>query len=101
MASEVMTRDHPDWNKFVELLKTELTKDEPRYKDMPTMWHTFCDGKWTGALTVLMRHFPKASVPETIGYFRATGGFCDCEVLTNCAMTPDERWQAFNEGTRA
>jgi hypothetical protein len=85
MDNAVMNPDNPKWTEFVEHLKTVLTEEQPRYKDDPPMWATFCNCTQELSHRVLREQFPEIDIVETFRYFHDHGGHCDCEILYNCA----------------
>jgi hypothetical protein len=75
--NEILNREHVGWNEFSSLLYDAIF---PNGK-----WH--CKGNFQNTEKILTEHFPGVDVPETIRYFKANGGYCDCEVGFNvCAV---------------
>lgn len=82
---DTMTRDHPQWAQFVELLKMSLTDGDLLYAHNANMWYTFCDCTLDKTRAVLRTNFPTVDAATTIAYLQEHGGYCDCEVLMNVA----------------
>lgn len=76
-VEEVMTKEHPLWNKFCNMLDFRLT-------------YAPCDAETlTQSEDILKRYFPDINVEKSLEYFRNHGGFCDCEVLMNVEDSSD------------
>lgn len=79
--SDIMTQDHPEWNEFIERLSGQEGCDFKEDKNGKVTWT--CKGgtdktKATEILTSM-----DISIPESLEYFEANGGFCDCEIIMN------------------
>jgi hypothetical protein len=67
---EVLTPDSPRWETFVAQLDALLGARG-------------CDAKSQRLATAIMRKMGGIDVEETLAYFEAHGGYCDCEILLN------------------
>jgi hypothetical protein len=85
----VMTPDHPQWRDFVALLEGPEGCD---FRDIPPtspggegsfIWRCGGGRDKSKAIDILMKHFPGVSVDQSLSYFDAHGGHCDCEILFN------------------
>lgn len=79
----IMSPEHPEWKKFVELLQGEEGCNFREDKERGVVWR--CGGGYSKvyATDILTRYFPDIDMDETLAYFEAHGGHCDCEILFN------------------
>lgn len=84
---QIMTREHPDWERFCTLLRGPEGCDfrdawhlkPPLETKTPLMWLCSNTLAWTYAL--LRRYFPDVDIGASLNYFQKHGVNCDCQVL--------------------
>ena len=84
MTAEIMTTAHPEWEKFIELLSGPEGLNGRKGKNGEHI--DDCKGGLPIATKILKSHFPNCGVEESLAFFRANGGYCDCEVMWNVAL---------------
>lgn len=77
--SEVMKKQHPRWDEFIQRLAGPEGCDFREEPDgRPT---SRCQGK---KLTkAVLKAMGGVNIPASITYFEKNGGYCDCEVVLN------------------
>jgi hypothetical protein len=79
-----MTREHPQWNEFCELL---AGKDYCKFQGTG---HWTCNHDHGFARAILRQWgFSDKLIDQSCEYFRANGGYCDCEILFNVDVHSD------------
>lgn len=79
---QIMTPDHPEWKQFVNLLSGPEGCNFRKADNGEMTWD--CDGlTLQHAGEILKKYFPDIDIVDTVVYFEANGGYCDCEVLFN------------------
>ena len=78
---QVMTVDHPEWEKFCNLLEGPEGCDFK--EEGGVTWK--CSGGLDKSLAeaILKKHFPEVDIEKSMKYFEEHGGMCDCEILFN------------------
>ncbi len=69
-SSNILTPEHAAWNDFADALEEAYEHD----------WH--CDHDYRRA-TQIMHDIGGIDIPGSIEFFKARGGYCDCEILFN------------------
>lgn len=69
-VTPIMTPSHPRWEEFAERLEEALRAET-------------CDSTTLRLSTRLLGSMADIDVAKSVEYFRANGGYCDCEVLLN------------------
>jgi hypothetical protein len=84
----IMTREHPQWDQFIQILEGILYFHEIENEDgePDIAWH--CESDFTQTTAVLnfmisLGILKDIDIDGTIEYFQENGGYCDCEVLFN------------------
>lgn len=85
-VQEVMTPAHPKWDEFLLRLRgpegCNFRYKGKGKKSTDIIWT--CDGTANLPLTrALLAQYPGVDVEESIAYYKAHGGHCDCEVVFN------------------
>lgn len=86
----IMTRDHPDWSKFLELLAGPEGCD---FQQSETGIFTCkCSGNKERpfAKAILQKYWPDIDIPKTIDWFNQHNGRCDCTILLNIDDQPTD-----------
>lgn len=77
---KILNRDHPLWESFCIYLQGPSACDFREDPEKGTVWK--CDNTLSKAITMLEK-MNNIDIPKTLDYFRANGGYCDCEILFN------------------
>ena len=76
---EILSPGHPRWGEFVVKLSRSLIVTDTKWR---------CDGdrhyRYTKQVMGEMG-YGEIDIAETLQFFQAHGGFCDCEVMFNVA----------------
>jgi hypothetical protein len=80
-AKEVMTPDHPRWEEFCRRLSGPEGCHFRQNPDGNTTWTCAAGNDKTLAAKILRAM--GMDVDESLAYFEAHGGYCDCEILFN------------------
>jgi hypothetical protein len=70
-------------------MKYVLSINHPRFREFAHTLDAWISNKGCSGYhisTQLMEEMGDIDVPETLEYFRAKGGGCDCEILNNIAF---------------
>ena len=78
---DVMTPDHPRWEEFCERLEGPEGCNFRRKRDGNTTWR--CAGGTDKRHARRILTSMGMDVEESLDYFEANGGYCDCEILFN------------------
>jgi len=82
MPKEILTRKSPRWGKFLSLLEGPKGCNFRQVKGRTT-WT--CNNKGNRPLaTKILRSMGGVNIAGTLRECKATGGYCDCEILFNC-----------------
>ena len=75
---DIMGRHHPEWSKFIDLLKEAL-----HLKKYGEEWKWDCDSSNEKPLTrkILENNYPDIDIEATMDYFTSNGCSCDCEIV--------------------
>jgi hypothetical protein len=91
----IMTREHPQWDQFIQILEGILYFHEIENEDgePDIAWH--CESDFTQTTAVLnfmisLGILKDIDIDGTIEYFQENGGYCDCEVLFNVDDDDDD-----------
>lgn len=81
-----MTADHDLWEEFIVELAVEI-----EFRCNKKGFHSKCKPHEDrpNARKLLERF--GADVPKSLAYFKKHGGFCDCEIIVNCAWNEHKR----------
>lgn len=80
-----MTAEHELWEEFIYMLGTsiDLKFDKGGFTSKCNSWSR-------PHATKILEELG-ADVPSSMAYFEKHGGFCDCEILVNCAINEHKR----------
>jgi len=91
----IMTREHPQWDQFIQILEGILYFHEIENEDgePDIAWH--CESDFTQTTAVLnfmisLGILKDIDIDGTIEYFQENGGYCDCEGLFNVDDDDDD-----------
>lgn len=85
-TEQIMTTEHPEWNRFADLLYGPEGCNFRHRQDGEGEWT--CEGDQVRpdkpiARKLLAKYFPEIDVETTLKYFNEHGGGCDCEIILN------------------
>lgn len=85
-TKQIMTTEHPEWNRFADLLYGPEGCNFRHREDGEGVWT--CEGDQVRpdkpiARKLLAKYFPEIDIEATLEYFNEHGGCCDCEILLN------------------
>jgi len=85
MKKEIMTPINKRWEKFAEMLEGKEGCDfKERIEGKPeTITFKCSGGKDRPFATAILEKMGNIDIPETMKFFDAHGGYCDCEILFN------------------
>jgi Protein of unknown function (DUF2695) len=83
ISDNAMTKEHPRWEEFLERLEGPEGCNFREAAPGKTVWN--CAGGDDKSLATAILTDMGASIEESLAYFEAHGGYCDCEILFNVA----------------